>query len=571
MTRKNRKETQPFQATVLEWLILSAPYVIGVYHPWSAALVSTALLLLLSRTVRVQGCLKLSRSPVLLAAAAIPLFLLGGMIWGTDRGMALVGTVQFLPLPLYVLALEQCDVPARMPVLRRVPLSAAVMTLLSAVLSRIPAIRAAFVVNGRLAGFFQYPNSFALFLLVGLVLLLFGKHEIGIGGNRTKRTLLLLVLLGGIALSGSRAVLLILLAVLVFYCLRCREQGQRREGLLLLALMLIGGGAYTVLTGGTSAVGRMLSGPLIPSELLGRLLYARDALPVILRHPLGLGYMGYAWLQGSFQTGVYTVGHVHNELLQLLLDAGWIPAALMLWAVIHSLRCRDGSLCRKLVILVIALHALLDFDTQYVALALILFTALDTDRAERTGPGPKLLLPTAVILAALSLWVGAASFTFWRGNPSLAARIYPAYTTALTEHLQQTDGEEQATLADRVLTLCDHVAVAHAARAEAAMREGNLEAALSERRAVIRLAKYNLDAYLRYLDDLDLAMGVYRSHGDADAVKNCARQMTAVPGMLSAAEAETTALGRRIRDLPALDLPPEYRQRITRASAGAAG
>ena len=103
------------------------------------------------------------------------------------------------------------------------------------------------------------------------------------------------------------------------------------------------------------------------------------------------------------------------------------------------------------------------------------------------------------------------------------------------------------------------------------MREGDLEAALSERRAVIRLAKYNLDAYLRYLDDLDLAMGVYRSRGDAEAAKNCARQMTAVPGMLSAAEAETSALGRRIRDLPALDLPPEYRQRITRASAGAAG
>ena len=90
MTRKNRKDTQPFQTTALEWLILSAPYVIGVYHPWAAALVSTALLLLLCRTVQTQGHLKLSRSPVLLAAAAIPLFLLGGLIWGTDRGMALV-------------------------------------------------------------------------------------------------------------------------------------------------------------------------------------------------------------------------------------------------------------------------------------------------------------------------------------------------------------------------------------------------------------------------------------------------------------------------------------------------
>ena len=46
--------------------------------------------------------------------------------------------------------------------------------------------------------------------------------------------------------------------------------------------------------------GRFLTTSLHSSTLLGRLLYAQDALPVILRHPFGLGYRSYTYMQGSF-------------------------------------------------------------------------------------------------------------------------------------------------------------------------------------------------------------------------------------------------------------------------------
>ena len=56
------------------------------------------------------------------------------------------------------------------------------------------------------------------------------------------------------------------------------------------------------------------------STFLGRILYVQDALPLILKHPFGLGYYGYYFIQQSVQTGVYTVVNAHNELIQILLD-----------------------------------------------------------------------------------------------------------------------------------------------------------------------------------------------------------------------------------------------------------
>ena len=52
----------------------------------------------------------------------------------------------------------------------------------------------------------------------------------------------------------------------------------------------------------------------------GRILYVQDALPLILKHPFGLGYYGYYFIQQSVQTGVYTGVNAHNELrIQILL------------------------------------------------------------------------------------------------------------------------------------------------------------------------------------------------------------------------------------------------------------
>ena len=542
--------------TALEWLLLLCPFLYGCFFPWGSALVSLVLIVLLLLLVR-RRLLCSTRSAAFLAALSIVIFHLGGMLWGIDRGMALIGAIQFLPLPLFVLLLEQYTPAQRMTLLRRLPYAASAMVLLSFLLSRIPSLEGWFLVAGRQAGFFQYPNSYALYLLFALVLVLFGS------GLRFGRLPWILLLTLGIFLSGSRIVFFLLLAVFLVFFLKEKSKASRLSVLITVGTLLLGSILYALLTGSRDSIGRFLTFSFTASEFVGRLLYARDAVPVILRHPFGLGYTGFRCLQGSFQTGVYSVQHVHNELLQLLLDVGWVPAGLFLWALWRSLRSREAGLCRKMLLAVLLLHCLLDFDTQFVSLALLLFLVLDTGpQAQKPPPSGELARRFSsgmlALLALLSLWIGSASFLYYLRNPSAAAKIYPAYTAALLDLLPDASDQELGELSDRVLQLNQHVALAHNAKAKADLSAGEFSGMIAHKQEAIRLSRYNLAEYLDYFDILRYARERYLQRGDTDSADYCLSLISEIPGMLEEVDRQTSSLGRMIKDQPELTLPPLY-------------
>ena len=342
-----------------------------------------------------------------------------------------------------------------------------------------------------------------------------------------------------------------------------KSKQSRLHILILAALVLFGSVLYVLLTGNRGSVGRFLTVSLTSSEFVGRLLYARDALPVILRHPLGLGYTGYRCLQGSFQTGVYSVQHVHNELLQLLLDVGWIPAALFLWALWRGFRSREGGLCRKLLLAVLVLHCLLDFDTQFVSVALLLFLVLDAEPQARKPASPSravrgLSAGILLVSALFSLWIGTASFLYYLRKPADAVRVYPAYTAALADLLPDAAEQNLGPLADRVLRLNKAVALAYDARAKADFSAGNFSGMIAHKQEAIRLSRYNLTEYLDYFDILRYARERYLQRGDPDSADSCLSLIIEIPGMLETVDAQTSRLGRIIRDKPDLRLPPPY-------------
>ena len=542
--------------SALEWLILLCPFLCGGFFPWASAPVSLILVVLQLLLLR-RGLLCPTRSAPFLAAVSIVLFHLGGIFWGTDRGMALVGAVQFLPLPLFILLLEQFASERRMDPLQKMPYAASAMVLLSFLLSRIPSLAPWFLVAGRQAGFFQYPNTYAVYLLFALVLVLFGTPL------RFGKLPWAAVTTLGIILSGSRTVFFLLLAVSLVFFFTDKSKQSRLHILILAALVLFGSVLYVLLTGNRGSVGRFLTVSLTSSEFVGRLLYARDALPVILRHPLGLGYTGYRCLQGSFQTGVYSVQHVHNELLQLLLDVGWIPAALFLWALWRGFRSREGGLCRKLLLAVLVLHCLLDFDTQFVSVALLLFLVLDAEPQARKPASPSravrgLSAGILLVSALFSLWIGTASFLYYLRKPADAVRIYPAYTVALADLLPNAAEQDLGPLADRVLRLNKAVALAYDARAKADFSAGNFSGMIAHKQEAIRLSRYNLTEYLDYFDILRYARERYLQRGDTDSADSCLSLIIEIPGMLETVDAQTSRLGRIIRDKPDLRLPPPY-------------
>ena len=560
-------ESPPLRSVqrVLEWLLLLCPYLFGLFFPWCSVLVSVALSILLFLLLR-RGILCLSRSLPFLTAVSVVLLHLGGMLWGIDRGMASVGALQFLPLPLFVLFLEQYTPEDRMQLLSRVPYAASVMVLLSFVLSRFVPLEGWFLVAGRQAGFFQYPNTYALYLLFAVVLVLFGPPL------RFGRLPWLAVLVPGILMTGSRTVFVLLLGVLALGLLRPPSRRFRFGLLALTGAAVLGSVLYVLFTGRKDSVGRFLTFSFSSSELLGRLLYVQDALPVILRHPLGLGYTGYLWLQGSFQTGVYSVQHVHNELIQLLLDMGWIPAVLLLVSLWRSFHSPQGGFCRKLLLLVLMLHCLLDFDTQFVAVALLFFLVLDAEPqisqacSGLTGLSsrsvfkaaaslPALQAATLGLLSIFSLWMGAASLCFYLRQPAMALRVYPAYTAALVELLPEASGTQAGILANRVLDLNNSVAYAHDVKANQAFLSGDLPDLIAQKREALRLSRYNLAEYLDYFDLLQRSYERFRQRNDREDADRCLEQLHEIPQMLAEVKAGTSRLGRMISDQPQLDLP----------------
>ena len=542
--------------SALEWLLLLCPFLCGGFFPWASALISLILVILLLLLLR-RGLLRPICSAPFLAAVSIVFFHLAGIFWGTDRGMALVGAVQFLPLPLFILLLEQFAPDRRMGLLQKMPYATSAMVLLSFLLSCIPSLAPWFLVAGRQAGFFQYPNTYAVYLLFSLVLVLFGTPL------RFGKLPWAAVTTLGIILSGSRTVFFLLLAVFLVFFFTDKSKQSRLHILILATLALFGSVLYVLLTGNRGSIGRFLTASLTSSELVGRLLYARDALPVILRHPLGLGYTGYRCLQGSFQTGVYSVQHVHNELLQLLLDVGWIPAALFLWALWRGFRSREGGLCRKILLAVLVLHCLLDFDTQFVSIALLLFLVLDAEpQAQKpvsSGRAIRGLSAGILTVSALfSLWIGTASFLYYLRKPADAVRVYPAYTAALADLLPDASDEDLGPLADRILRLNKAVALAHDARAKADFSAGNFSGMIAHKQEAIRLCRYNLAEYLDYFDILRYARERYLQHGDTDSADSYLSLIIEIPGMLETVDSQTSRLGRIIRDKPDLALPPPY-------------
>lgn len=529
------------------------PFLLGGFFEWTSCLLSILLLILLVRKLRQSKMLRVSLSLSGAAMAALPLCYLLTTLWAQDRGMALPGFFKFLPVGLFVLLFLQEEPEQRDAALEVLPWSGAVMTLLCLPLSYLPAMDGHLLVAGRQAGLFEYPNTYALFLLLGLIVLATGTQR------RWYHLALAAVLLAGIFFSGSRAVFVLLVLTAIAIAIFVKERSVRLTTLILLPAGIVVAVAYVLVTGKADSIGRFLTTSLHSSTLLGRLLYAQDALPVILRHPFGLGYRSYTYMQGSFQTGVYSVQTVHSDFLQLMLDAGWVPALLIAAAVVRSLFRRDNTLRRRLLLAVICLHGLFDFSLQYLAILLIFTAALDYDncreikikRADR-----RFLTVAAAILAIGSLYFGAVAMLYYVGSYDKAAALDPYYTDALVAlTIRQEDTEAADEYAQRVLELNRYVAPAYRIRAMAAYSQGDMANMIQYQKSAIACAPYDKTLYTDYLQMLKNGAALYAQAGDTQSAAVCREQINAVPDMMEAALQNTSRLGLMIDDKPDLTLP----------------
>lgn len=518
-------------------LLFLYPFAGGLYAAWQwgGAMVCNGALLVLLWISTKQ--IRLFSSPVSAICLAV---MMGGALWnlltGLDQDAAWIGLLRMCGWLLFAVLMLQWSVQQRQLLLTFVPISGAAAVVVSLLAGFVPAWRPFFYEAGRLAGPFQYANSFALFLLLGMVML--PRHW-----PRLLQSGIALLLLLGIVATGSRGGLILLAVWVVFSLLRRRSLRGIAPVLGLTAVIA----AALALWDHGWVFTRFLDADSL-STVWGRLLYNKDGVRLLLQKPLGVGNLGWFYLQRMIQTGVYNVRYIHNDWLQMALDYG-LPAALALlgWVI---WRLHKGALCPAAAVC-ISLHCLLDPDLEFQCIMFCWILALTPSVDPAPRPLQRPFLPCIFVCAAMLAIMprtAADLSRYWSGD--LDVRLAPADTEYATQQMLQAETLPQA--AEQAQTILERNAFVPAAwqiLAEDALSRGAYEEMATAQRQAVLLRKYDQTVYDEAMSRLQLA----RQMGWDE--KQVLEQMTWLVDFCDATLAGTDPLGWALRDLPEIGFP----------------
>lgn len=173
----------------------------GTFHEYISCFLNAAMLIYIIVKAAANKSMRLFINITSVSVFCIPLFYALIIFWAIDSGMAAIGVFKFLPVLLYFLILMQTE--SSDDVISALPVLAAVTTVISAIGMYIPVLKDYFSVSGRLCGFFEYPNTYAIFALAcELIVISREKYKIW-------DIVMLAVTIFGILFSQSRTVFVI--------------------------------------------------------------------------------------------------------------------------------------------------------------------------------------------------------------------------------------------------------------------------------------------------------------------------------------------------------------------------
>lgn len=484
---------------------------------------------------------------------AFLLFTIGywiSMFFAVDKGVAFSGVLKFTVPWIFLLFLMQLEKEKREECIKTIPTIAVIMLILSVVASLGEGTRVYFFQARRLGGFFQYSNTMALFFLIGIVLLAFEEKK-----NQKIWTKMMLLTFG-ILLTGSRTVFFMM--ILLFLFMYLREKTIRKKIMGLLGVVFVISSLYVCITGDYQNIGRYLSSSLESSTLLGRMLYNLDGIKLLGSHLGGVGYKGYYILQPLIQTGVYTAMFVHNDWLQIALDAGIITAVAFAVSVIGNIVSKDTSLRNKIVLVAISFHMLLDFDLQYFSIfAVMLFMfPLEKGRKEYNISKVKFLILTVCILYG---YFAVSYFCCHLGAYEIADKMYP-YDSQIKEvcMLSSSTIEEAESKANEVLAMNPYSYAAWNIKAVAELEKGNYTEMIQYKKQGLAITKYDILEYQDYIVLLKKAIDGTQGAEQERFIND----LLCVEGQMMAVLEKTHKLAYRIKDKPELELGQEYKEYI---------
>ncbi len=523
-------------------------FMCGGFHEYISALLCVVLsVILISRIIKNKS-VQFSLSFVNIILLLFPFLYLLSSLWAADTGIALLGFIKFLPLTLFTLILSDSE-DDKNNILRILPYVGVFQTLISSLLMQITPIRSYFSVSGRLSGFFQYPNTFALFLLLGIIVIV-TENQL-----RPLDFVCVAVLIFGILYSGSRTTAVLTVFFVLTALLTSKSRKNRRIILLLLAITVVLAGIYAFVSGNYSSIGRFLKMSFSESTLLGRFLYWKDGLRILASKPCGLGYLGWSYAQFSNQTGVYAVQFIHNEFLQIMLDVGIPGGILFIASIIAAFFSKTADRRSRLLILAFCGHMFMDFDLQFISVFLLFAVILYTPGKKKFNiTGKSIIAVPCSVLSVFSVWLGLSQALYHFKKYDASVAVYKFNTYAQTKMIENSGINKNAVeTADKVLKRNIYVSSAYAVKAASAFYDGDYKAMSEYKLQQIKCEPYNIALYDEYCDMLAVGFGMCKKQKDFNGMRFCRDEMLKIPEMLEELKKRTDSLAYKIDDKPSFE------------------
>lgn len=464
-----------------------------------------------------------------------------------DRGMALIGVMRMAVPALFWILWCNLEEPAQEQIRMSLPCILAVLTGAAFMLYLVPAARPYLYRADRLGGVFQYSNTYALLLLAVLLLLLCGREEWG-----KKDYLTAGILICGIVFCGSRSVM-VLAIVFMAVCMVCRKREWRSWNWrrILPFLILVIAALVLMQMIFRLDVGRLGELTLSSSTLNGRFLYWQDAVPQIFSHPLGLGYMSYYYLQPQFQTGKYVVRFVHNDILQMGLDAGILPMLALTVIFAAGIFGKKSPLSNRIALAVIGAHCLFDLDLQYISVFCIALMCMRTESEREHILNGRGALAGAGVLVIFYLYFATAMGLSQAGMDREALALYPGYTDSALALMEETQDAETA---EKLISKNRMLASAYDCAADEHAGKGEYEETYEDVEGMLRCAGYDMYYYDQSVYYLSFALNAAIEADDIDAGQKILEKIQEIPRILERLEERTSRLAWRINDKPEFEL-----------------